>query len=56
MGNERLDILQVNGGSFGKSSTGILLRASVWMQEMEGTIAADHLGSNTKARSISYSV
>lgn len=48
MGNERLNILQGNGGSFGKSSTGILLRASVWMQAMEGAIASDHLGEIRK--------
>jgi len=48
MGNERLNILQGNGSSFGKSSIGILLRASVWMQAMKGEIAADHLGKIRK--------
>ena len=39
MGNERLNVLQGNGGSFGKRSTGILLRAMVWVQGMEDAIA-----------------
>ena len=56
MGNERLNILQGNGSSFGKSSTGILLRAIVWVQAMENAIALYHLDNNTQARSTSYSV